>query len=100
MHTTIWKIPIGKFNFNLTNTITYTFKKIENNNAYFDITQIYAINSKNTDLSLKANGSGNGQIIYDIENTSTLSDISNIIQQQLLNKTSSQVNLLDHKTEP
>lgn len=62
-------IPIGKFNFNLTNTITYTFKKIENNKAYFDITQIYAINSKNTDLSLKANGSGNGQIIYDIENT-------------------------------
>ena len=37
---------------------------------------------------------------YDIENTSTLSDISNIIQQQLLNKTSSQVNLLDHKTQP
>ncbi|WP_281225786.1 hypothetical protein [Flavobacterium aquiphilum] len=62
-------IPIGKFNFNLTNTITYTLKKIKNKKAYFDITQVYAINSKNTDLSLKASGEGKGQIIYDIENT-------------------------------
>lgn len=62
-------IPVGKFNFNLINTITYTLKKVENNKAYFNINQIYSISSKNTDLSLKANGEGKGQIIYDIENT-------------------------------
>lgn len=62
-------IPVGKFTFNLTNTITYTLKKIENQKAYFDIVQVYTMKSKETDLSLKATGSGNGQIIYDIENT-------------------------------
>lgn len=62
-------VPVGKFNFNLINTIKYTLKKIENKKAFFDITQVYTINTKNTDLNLKADGSGKGQIIYDIENT-------------------------------
>lgn len=37
---------------------------------------------------------------YDFDNNSTVSDISNIIMKQKLNKTSSQVNLLDSKSMP
>ncbi len=37
---------------------------------------------------------------YDFDNTSTLTDISAIISKQKLNKTSSQVNLLDSKSMP
>jgi hypothetical protein len=80
-------IPIGKFNLNMTNTITYTLKKVENNKAYFDIIQVYGINSKNTDLSMKADGSGSGQIIYDIENTFyLLYELNSTIDMQINNE--------------
>lgn len=80
-------IPVGKFNFNLKNTITYTLKKIENNKAYFDIIQVYSLDLKNTDLPLKAKGSGNGQIIYDIENTFYLYyELNSTINMEVSNK--------------
>lgn len=62
-------VPVGKFTIYLTNTITYTLKKIKGKKAYFDIVQDYTVNSNKTLISLKANGSGTGQIVYDIENT-------------------------------
>ena len=37
---------------------------------------------------------------YDYDNSSTFSNISNIIQQQKLNKTTAQVNLLDNTSKP
>lgn len=80
-------IPVGKFNFNMMNTIIYKLKKIENNKAYFDIVQGYGINSKNTDLSMKANGSGSGQIVYDIENTFyLLYELNSSISMQVSNE--------------
>jgi hypothetical protein len=80
-------IPVGKFTFNLTNTITYTLEKVENKKAYFDIVQTYTINSKKTELSLKASGSGNGQIIYDIENTFyLLYELNSTINMQVINE--------------
>lgn len=80
-------IPVGKFTFNLTNTITYTLEKVENKKAYFDIVQTYTINSKETELSLKASGSGNGQIIYDIENTFyLLYELNSTINMQVINE--------------
>ena len=67
------KIPIGNNFMYLKNTINYTLIKIENNKAYFDIKQNYAINSNSSGVEMNAEGSGNGQIIYDIENTFYLS---------------------------
>lgn len=62
-------IPIGNFTFHLKNNITYTLKKIENKKAFFDIVQTYTMKAKESNMSLKASGSGSGKIIYDIENT-------------------------------
>ncbi len=60
------KMPIGKYNLELKNTIVYALKKVENNQAFFDISQTYYIIS--TGIEMKAEGNGTGQIIYDIKN--------------------------------
>jgi hypothetical protein len=80
-------IPVGKFIFNFNTKITYTLKKIENKKAYFNIVQNYTMNSKEKGLNLKADGSGNGKIIYDIDNTFYLLYESNsIINMKVENK--------------
>ncbi len=60
-------IPVGNTNFNMTNTAVYKLNRIVDGLAYFDISQVYTLNSSET--KMKATGKGNGQIIYDIKNT-------------------------------
>jgi hypothetical protein len=78
------KLPIGKYIFDLKNTVVYTLKKIENKKAFFDITQTYSFESTMNGLDMNANGSGSGQIIYDIENTFYLSyELKSTINMEL-----------------
>lgn len=45
----------------------YTLRKVENGIGYFDIDQIYTLKSANKDYEMNLDGTGKGQIDYDIE---------------------------------
>lgn len=61
-------IPIGKENLKMTNTITYKLIKIENKKAFFDIIQDFNINITDKKDNLNAKGSGDGVLVFDIQN--------------------------------
>jgi hypothetical protein len=53
---------------NVTINNKYTLKNIKNGKAYFDVSTTFKIPEHAESVSLSANGGGNGQMIYDIEN--------------------------------
>ena len=83
------KIPVGKFTFDLQNTIIYTLKSIEKSRATFDIIQNYTFKSLEAEKTMEANGSGSGKLIYDIDNSFYLTYQLNSI----INMTMSQNNI-------
>ena len=60
-------MPIADVTIEMEINSIYTLKKVENGIGYFDIDQIYSIKSANKDYKMGLDGTGKGQINYDIE---------------------------------
>ncbi len=60
-------LPIADVTIEIEINSIYTLKKVENGVGYFDIVQDYIITSATKDYAMEVNGTGKGQIDYDIE---------------------------------
>jgi hypothetical protein len=65
--TTPLDLPMGPVTAHLDTKTTYKLKKIEGRKAYFDVDQVITMNSNIEGQDVKANGSGTGQMVYDID---------------------------------
>ena len=62
------KMPIPNVGeMNMTINTTYTLKKVENNEAYFDVDQDFVMNSDSSQMNLDASGKGTGKSIFSID---------------------------------
>lgn len=60
-------IPIADVTIELEINSIYTLRKVENGIGYFDIDQVYILKSATKDYEMELDGTGKGQIDYDIE---------------------------------
>jgi hypothetical protein len=60
-------MPIADVTIEMEINSIYTLKKVENGIGYFDIDQVYSIKSATKDYKMELDGTGKGQINYDIE---------------------------------
>ena|SRR5699024_7682456 len=60
-------IPIADVTVEMEINSIYTLRKIENGMGYFDLDQVYSIKSATKDYEMELDGTGKGQIEYDIE---------------------------------
>ena len=60
-------MPIADVTIQMEINSIYTLKKVENGIGYFDLDQIYIIKSATKDYEMELDGTGKGQIDYDIE---------------------------------
>ncbi|MGO3183874.1 MAG: hypothetical protein ACTIJ9_13695 [Aequorivita sp.] len=60
-------IPIGDVTIEIEINSIYTLNKIGNGIGYFDLDQVYKIKSATKDYEMKLDGSGKGQVEYDIK---------------------------------
>ena len=60
-------MPIADVTIEIEINSIYTLQSIKNGIGYFDLNQVYSIKSANKDYEMNLDGTGNGQIEYDIE---------------------------------
>ena len=60
-------MPIADVTIELEINSIYTLRKVENGIGYFDLDQVYIIKSATKDYEMELDGTGKGQIDYDIE---------------------------------
>src|SRR5690554_5575151 len=61
-------MPIADVTMEMEINSIYTLKKVSNGIGYFDINQVYNLKSASKDYIMDVDGTGAGQIYYDIEN--------------------------------
>lgn len=62
-------MDLGGIKLQMIITTTYKLKSIHDNVADFDISQVYSLNSTVTDHTFKAEGEGNGKLVYDMKDS-------------------------------
>jgi hypothetical protein len=60
-------LPIADVTIEMEINSIYTLKRVKSGIGYFDLDQVYSIKSATKDYKMKLNGTGKGQIDYDIE---------------------------------
>jgi len=71
-------IPIGGGNAPMTAKMIYKLIKIENNNAYFDLTESLDFSINNTQMSMHMSGTGDGKMVYAIDKNYAVNNTNNI----------------------
>ena len=60
-------MPIGDATIEMEINSIYTLKKVENGIGFFDLDQVYSLNSMDLDYDIEMQGTGKGHIDYDVE---------------------------------
>ena len=66
--TTPFSMPIADATFVMEIISTYTLSRVDNGFGYFDLEQVYKVNSSSKDYEMEMEGKGKGNLTLDIEN--------------------------------